>query len=126
VTPPLGALLGVRVVAVALALLFPEGGSQPYSTGTLLSIVLCCALMLWLLPRLDVPRPGFTLVRLRFTPYWSIARGHGCVMRSADGWTLVFAPRSGALSVRTRFDPRRLVTRHARCTRRPQKPASTL
>ncbi len=26
-------------------------------------------------------------------------------MRSAGGWTLVFAPRSGPLTVRTQFDP---------------------
>ena len=35
--------------------------------------------------------PGFTLVRVRFTPYWRIARGRGCVMRGAGGWTLVYA-----------------------------------
>ena len=69
---------------------------------------------------LDVPRPGFTLVRVRFTPYWSIARGHGCVMRSAAGWTLVFAVRDGPLKVATQFDPRRLVTQDARCRQAPR------
>ena len=39
------------IPAVALALLFPEGGSQPYSFETLLSIVLSCGLLLWLLPK---------------------------------------------------------------------------
>ncbi len=39
------------IPAVTLALLFPEGGSQPYSVETLLSIVLCCGLLLWLLPK---------------------------------------------------------------------------
>ncbi|MDQ3723478.1 MAG: hypothetical protein M3376_10530, partial [Actinomycetota bacterium] len=75
---------------------------------------------------LDVPRPGLTLVRVRFTPYWGIAQGRGCVMRSAAGWTLVFALRSGPLKVGTQFDPRRLVTRDARCTRAPRLPGSRM
>jgi len=75
---------------------------------------------------LDVPRPGFTLVRVRFTPYWGVARGHGCVMRSAAGWTLFFALRSGPMKVATRFDPRRLVTQDARCSRAPRSPVSRL
>ena len=66
--------------------------------------------------QLDVRRPGFTLVRVRFTPYWQIVRGHGCVMSSNDGWTLVYALRSGTVKVATGFDPRRLITRAARCT----------
>lgn len=68
---------------------------------------------------LAVRQPGFTLVRVRFTPYWQISRGHGCVMSSAAGWTLVYALRTGPLRVKTTFDPRRLVTRDARCTRVP-------
>ena len=36
--------------AIALSLLFPEGGSQPFSAGALLAIVLCCVALLWLLP----------------------------------------------------------------------------
>ncbi|HEV2774961.1 MAG TPA: hypothetical protein VGV90_05165 [Solirubrobacteraceae bacterium] len=63
-------------------------------------------------------------MRVRFTPYWGIARGHGCVMRSAAGWTLVFALRAGPLKVAPRFDPRRLVAQNARCSRAKRKPAS--
>ncbi len=36
--------------AAMLALLFPEGGSQPFSAEALAAVVLCCALLLWLLP----------------------------------------------------------------------------
>jgi hypothetical protein len=39
------------VPAALLAALFPEGGSQPFSAGALAAIALCCALLLWLLPR---------------------------------------------------------------------------
>jgi hypothetical protein len=45
-------------------------------------------------------------------------------MRSAAGWTLVFALRAGPLKVAPRFDPRRLVAQKARCSRATRKPAS--
>jgi len=65
---------------------------------------------------LDVPRPGFTLVRVRFTPYWRVTSGRGCVMRGAGGWTLVYAQSTGALRVDASFDPRRLLDGDARCS----------
>ena len=43
---------------------------------------------------LDVTRPGDFLVRVNFTPYWSIARGEGCLLRRGD-WTLARASRPG-------------------------------
>jgi hypothetical protein len=67
-----------------------------------------------------VRRPGFTLVRVRFTPYWRIARGRGCVMRSTAGWTLVYALSTGPMRVEAAFDPRRLIARNARCTGVPE------
>jgi hypothetical protein len=69
---------------------------------------------------LQVRQPGFTLVRVRFTPYWQVIRGHGCVMASAGGWTLVYALRTGPMRLRTEFDPRRLVAHDARCTPMPK------
>jgi hypothetical protein len=69
---------------------------------------------------LRVRQPGFTLIRIRFTPYWRITRGRGCVMRSTAGWTLLYALSSGSMHVETAFDPRRLIARSARCTRPPQ------
>ncbi len=68
---------------------------------------------------LRVPRPGFTLVRVRFTPYWRVSGGRGCVMRGQGGWTLVYALSTGALRVDASFDPRRLLDRDARCARTP-------
>jgi hypothetical protein len=65
---------------------------------------------------LRAPRPGLTLVRVRYTPYWRVARGDGCVSRALDGWTLVRAVRPGTIAISARFDPLRLVERSARCS----------
>ena len=60
-------------------------------------------------------RPGFTFVRVRYTPYWRIAHGAGCVSRAIGGWTLVRSTRAGPIVVEAAFDPRRIVDRRARC-----------
>jgi hypothetical protein len=51
---------------------------------------------------LDVDRPGAFLVRVNFTPYWSIARGQGCMLRHGD-WTIARASHPGILRVRADF-----------------------
>jgi hypothetical protein len=51
---------------------------------------------------LDVARPGRFLVRVAFTPYWSIARGHGCLLRHGD-WTVARAARPGVFRVAADF-----------------------
>jgi hypothetical protein len=51
---------------------------------------------------LDVERPGEFLVRVSFTPYWSIARGTGCIVRHGD-WTVVRASRPGVFRVAADF-----------------------
>ena len=61
-------------------------------------------------------RPGFTLVRIRFTPYLRVASGRGCVLEARDGWTLVYALSTGTLRIDASFDPRRLLDSDARCT----------
>ena len=49
---------------------------------------------------LDVTKPGLFLVRVNFTPYWSIQRGSGCLLRAAEsGWTLVRTLHPGVLRV---------------------------
>jgi hypothetical protein len=47
-------------------------------------------------------RPGLAQVRVRYTPYWHVAEGPGCVGKSGD-WTLVRADLSGPVRVETRF-----------------------
>jgi hypothetical protein len=51
---------------------------------------------------LDVTTPGEFLVRVNFTPYWSIARGAGCILRRGD-WTVARASHSGVLRVAADF-----------------------
>ncbi|HET9153366.1 MAG TPA: hypothetical protein VFN85_04555 [Solirubrobacterales bacterium] len=51
---------------------------------------------------LDVKRPGEFLVRVNFTPYWSISRGSGCILRRGD-WTVARAVRPGVFRVDADF-----------------------
>jgi len=51
---------------------------------------------------LDVTRPGEFLVRVAFTPYWSIARGEGCLLRRGD-WTVARASHPGVFRVAADF-----------------------
>jgi hypothetical protein len=51
---------------------------------------------------LDVTRPGRFLVRVNFTPYWSIARGSGCLLRQGD-WTIARTAHTGIFSVDADF-----------------------
>jgi hypothetical protein len=51
---------------------------------------------------LDVTRPGEFLVRVNFTPYWSIAGGSGCILRRGD-WTLARAGSPGTFRVSADF-----------------------
>jgi hypothetical protein len=51
---------------------------------------------------LDVRRPGEFLVRVNFTPYWSIVRGSGCILRRGD-WTVARAAHPGVFRVSADF-----------------------
>jgi hypothetical protein len=51
---------------------------------------------------LDVRRPGEFLVRVSFTPYWSISRGAGCIIRHGD-WTVARASHPGVFRVTADF-----------------------
>jgi hypothetical protein len=51
---------------------------------------------------LEVRRPGDFLVRVAFTPYWSIARGEGCLLRRGD-WTVARASAPGTFRVSADF-----------------------
>jgi hypothetical protein len=51
---------------------------------------------------LDVTTPGEFLVRVNFTPYWSIARGSGCLLRRGD-WTIARTAHTGIFSVDADF-----------------------
>jgi len=51
---------------------------------------------------LDVSHPGEFLVRVNFTPYWSISRGAGCLVRRGD-WTVARATHPGVFHVSADF-----------------------
>ncbi len=51
---------------------------------------------------LNVTTPGEFLVRVNFTPYWSISRGAGCILRRGD-WTVARASHPGVFRVDADF-----------------------
>ncbi|HJZ36492.1 MAG TPA: hypothetical protein VJ204_09500, partial [Solirubrobacterales bacterium] len=51
---------------------------------------------------LHVTRPGRFLVRVNFTPYWSIGEGSGCLLRKGD-WTIARVAHPGTFSVDADF-----------------------
>ncbi len=64
---------------------------------------------------LDARRPGASTVLVRYTPYWSLASGRGCIGPAPGGWTQVRAREPGPLTVRTRFSPGRIRASSPRC-----------
>jgi hypothetical protein len=52
---------------------------------------------------LQADAPGSFLVRVRYTPYFTLTSGAGCVARGDRGWTRVDALRRGPLLVRASF-----------------------
>jgi hypothetical protein len=65
---------------------------------------------------LSTPRPGSTTVRIRFTPYWTILGGHGCVREAPEGWTEVQAHGAGEVRVGIDFSLGRVFDHGPRCT----------
>lgn len=64
-------------------------------------------------------KPGTMLVKVRWTPYWSIEEGTGCVEESNRGFTLVTVPEQGKLRVGVDFSPLRALDRGIRCADHP-------
>jgi hypothetical protein len=48
-------------------------------------------------------RAGRSLVRVRWSPYWAVTAGAGCVRRAPSDWVEVHATRPGALRIAQRF-----------------------
>jgi hypothetical protein len=93
----------------------------------------------WKLYEVDKPRPlasGRTLaslwndrvellayeagtidLRVRWTPYWSITAGSGCVLKHGD-WTRLELKKSGNVTLSTQFAPNRIGATSPRCTPR--------
>jgi hypothetical protein len=64
---------------------------------------------------LHADRTGTAIVRVRFTPYWSLAEGAGCV--SPDGaYTKLTVERTGAMQLVTSFSVSRIGATSPRCS----------
>ncbi|MFI5005119.1 MAG: hypothetical protein ACHQE6_08900 [Solirubrobacterales bacterium] len=68
---------------------------------------------------LAAPRPGSYAVRVRFTPYWALLRGSGCVRAAPGGWTVLDARAAGAIRVGIAFSLARVFDHGPRCTPSP-------
>ena len=61
------------------------------------------------------PRRGRFEVRLRFTPYWALQSGSGCVSEAPGGWTVVQANAAEHIHVGIDFAPARIFEHGPRC-----------
>ena len=66
--------------------------------------------------RLTADRAGPVDLRVRFTPYWRIAAGHGCVGQGPGGWTRLRVDRPGAVVLEPDFALGRVRATSPRCT----------
>ncbi|MGH2903293.1 MAG: hypothetical protein ACRDK7_06890 [Solirubrobacteraceae bacterium] len=64
---------------------------------------------------LSAPRPGSYSVKVRFTPYWAIEQGHGCVGGAPGGWTEVDARHAGTIRIGIDFSLARVFDHAPRC-----------
>jgi hypothetical protein len=64
---------------------------------------------------LVAPQPGRYLVRVRFTSYWALSRGRGCVREAPGSWTELEAAHAGSLHVVIDFSLGRVLSHSARC-----------
>ena len=67
----------------------------------------------------DAKTPGTVLVRVHWTPYWSIERGSGCVEPAPAGYTMLDASTPGRFRVGVDFAPWRAIDGGARCHQEP-------
>jgi hypothetical protein len=66
--------------------------------------------------RLTASRAGLVDLRVRFTPYWRIATGDGCVGEGPGGWTRLRLRRPGPVVVEASFALGRVRASAPRCT----------
>jgi len=64
---------------------------------------------------LRAPRAGDFVLRIHFSPYWSVARGPGVCLRERGPWTLVELSRPGSFHVETDLSAGALLGRHRVC-----------
>jgi len=64
---------------------------------------------------LSARTPGSFLVRVRFTRYWTLTQGAGCVAPALGGWTRVSLRTSGTATVAARFSLSRAFSSGGSC-----------
>jgi hypothetical protein len=67
----------------------------------------------------DAEAPGTVLVRVHWTPYWSIEQGTGCVEQAPGGYTMLDITTPGRFRVGIDFSPVRAVSSGPRCHQEP-------
>jgi len=65
---------------------------------------------------LYAPHAGNYTMKVRFTPYWALASGSGCIAQTPSGWTEIQAHQSGRFHVVIRFSLGRIFSRAPRCS----------
>ncbi len=63
----------------------------------------------------DTSAPGTVLVRVHWTPYWSIEQGTGCVEQAPGGYTMLDVETPGRFRVGIDFSPVRAISSGPRC-----------
>jgi hypothetical protein len=63
---------------------------------------------------LQATRPGTALIRVRYSPYWAVTKGSGCVKPAGD-FTQLTINRPGPMHVAISFDPARIGSTSRRC-----------
>jgi hypothetical protein len=90
---------------------FEVAGARPLARGAARATALDPARV-----RLSADRTGAVDLRVRFTPYWRIAAGRGCVAQGPKGWTRLRVDRPGAVVLDTAFALGRVRATSPRCT----------
>jgi hypothetical protein len=67
----------------------------------------------------DTSAPGTVLVRVHWTPYWSIEQGTGCVEQAPGGYTMLDVETPGRFRVGIDFSPVRAISTGPRCHEEP-------
>jgi hypothetical protein len=66
--------------------------------------------------RLQALRTGDVDLRVRFTPYWRITTGRGCVSPGSGDWTRVRVDAPGTVELHTNFAFGRIRATSPRCS----------
>lgn len=64
---------------------------------------------------LTAPRAGTVALRVRWSPYWHVTRGSGCVVKAGD-WTDIRLRSTGPARISAGFSPARVRATSDRCT----------